>query len=520
MTNEFIPSKYQEVAFDFTKAQVARMSGNMQEYTRLMNEVYNRPFIHNNHIVEPHHAVVIACAGSGKTKTGKELIKLIPKHLRVIFVAYNRSIADNLKPNLPFNAKAMTFHQMGYSAIGYIMKQLGKQITLNPYKVNDILKLLFQTEYIELHKDEQDTLAPVIIRIVSLLKGTLLPATKKSIEYLMERHNIDTEVDHDLVLQIVAKIMLKCKQVLGKNDSSEIDYDDQIWLPVVLGLHVYQNDFVLIDEAQDTNACRLELAYKACKPNGTIIAIGDPNQAIYGFTGADTESIPKIINKLNAIELPLSISYRCPISHIKLAQEIVPEIEPASWAEEGTINKINITKLVENVNEGDLIVCRYNALLVKPCFQLIRAGKKATIKGRDIGQGLITLVKKLDAKTIPEFLKNLDKWKEKEKQRCMIRGISFESVMDKYDTIQVLAEDCDDTKCIIKKIETIFSDDVSAIQLSSIHKAKGLEADDVTIIKMSLIPSSYAKADWELVQERNLKYVALTRAKKTLTLAE
>ncbi len=523
---EFKPSKYQECVFDFTRAQVERMSGNTIEYTRLMKEISNKDFVINkntskNLIIEDvHHSVVCAVAGSGKTKTGKELIKLIPRNMSVVFVAFNKHIADNLKPELPQNARAMTLNAMGHGAVSWAMQQNGKRINVDAFKVNNLVRQILQTDYMNMNQEEVNAMQPVAVRIVALLKGTLLPINRESVEYLLERYTIDNEVDHEILTQICAKVMLKCKQVLGRNETCDIDFNDQLWLPVVLNLPLFQNDFVLVDEAQDMNACQLELVLKASKPTGTIIAIGDPNQSIYGFMGADVESVPKIIKRLNAIELPLSISYRCPISHVKLAQKIVPEIEPSEWAEEGIIKNIKESELIDNVVNGDLIICRYNAPLVKPCFQLIRAGKKATIKGRDIGTNLITLIRKIKGTSMREFLVHLKEWKNKEKSKCESSGKSSESIMDKYETILVLSEECDDTNCLIQKIQTIFSDDISAIQLSSIHKAKGLEANNVGILKPSLIPSCYANASWEFEQERNLKYVALTRAKKSLMMIE
>ena len=74
---------------------------------------------------------------------------------------------------------------------------------------------------------------------------------------------------------------------------------------------------------------------------------------------------------------------------------------------------------------------------------------------------------------------------------------------------------------LIEKINIIFSgDSTDAVQLSTVHKAKGLEADNVFILKPSLMPLKYAKKDWEIKTEKNLIYVAYTRAKKTLNFIE
>jgi superfamily I DNA/RNA helicase len=58
------------------------------------------------------------------------------------------------------------------------------------------------------------------------------------------------------------------------------------------------------------------------------------------------------------------------------------------------------------------------------------------------------------------------------------------------------------------------------VTFSSVHRAKGLEADNVFIIKPSSMPSPRAKKQWEQVQEQNIRYVAFTRAKDTLYMVE
>ena len=54
------------------------------------------------------------------------------------------------------------------------------------------------------------------------------------------------------------------------------------------------------------------------------------------------------------------------------------------------------------------------------------------------------------------------------------------------------------------------------IELSTIHRAKGLEADNVFIICPSLIPSKLAKLPWQVEEEKHLQYVMCTRPKNTL----
>jgi superfamily I DNA/RNA helicase len=109
----------------------------------------------------------------------------------------------------------------------------------------------------------------------------------------------------------------------------------------------------------------------------------------------------------------------------------------------------------------------------------------------------------------------------------MIRsGLDISSVMssslissklDMIHALEVLSDDVITSKELIDKIKGVFSDKkIEGISLSTIHKAKGLEANNVYIACNSLMPSKSATQDWEIEQEHNLMYVAYTRAKDKL----
>jgi superfamily I DNA/RNA helicase len=152
-----------------------------------------------------------------------------------------------------------------------------------------------------------------------------------------------------------------------------------IYLPATRDMALRKFDFFFVDETQDLNTSQIELALKSIRDGGRIVAIGDRNQSIYSFRGADSEAIPNIIKSLDATTLPLSICYRCPQSHVELAQFIVPEIEAFDQNSEGVIEDIGIDQIYNKIAYGDLVMCRVNAPLVAPAFDLIRQGKKAVI---------------------------------------------------------------------------------------------------------------------------------------------
>lgn len=98
-----------------------------------------------------------------------------------------------------------------------------------------------------------------------------------------------------------------------------------------------------------------------------------------------------------------------------------------------------------------------------------------------------------------------------------IESSEISSKIDMIRALEILSEDINTSEELIGKIKHIFSDrKKGGISLSTIHKAKGLEAKNVYIACRSLMPNSKAIKDWEVRQEYNLMYVAYTRAKDRL----
>jgi DNA helicase-2/ATP-dependent DNA helicase PcrA len=301
-----------------------------------------------------------------------------------------------------------------------------------------------------------------------------------------------------------------------------LDYDDMVWFPAAGKVSCKQFDVLFIDEAQDLNKAQAALVMNSIKPGGRIIAVGDRNQSIYSFAGADSDSIPNLIDLLSATVMPLSTTYRCPKSHVALAQRLVPQIEAAAWAAEGTVRDVNEYEFVSQVTAGDLVLCRCNAPLVVPAFLLIRRGIKAVILGRDIGRGLKLLLSKVQKKhgvhNLLDTLAALVEYGDKEigKLLKMRKQSRAQALEDRIETIIALADGSSSMGQLEDKIETIFSDAAEGVTFSSVHRAKGAEADRVWILRPDLMPHPRVSAAWEMQQEYNIQYVALTRAKREL----
>lgn len=446
------------------------------------------------------HTVVIARAGSGKTSTIVEGFKYLPKGKKTLMVAFNKSIADELKQRAASYIDVMTLHSLGFRAI----KQSFGNVVLENNKCRTIVSSIIGDDF-DLWELNQS-----ICKCVSLCKGFLFDTPQK-IEELIDNFGIDTfELSREQFIAYVIKTLAMCKA-----QKQVIDFDDMIWFPFVYRLNVGKFDVVFVDEAQDLNAAQVSMVLSACKSDGRIIAVGDPQQAIYLFRGADSEAINNFTKKLQAKILPLSVTYRCPQKVVKLAQEIVEDIICSENAKEGIVENILANELLKKVKPGDFILSRTNAPLIKYCMALLKAGVPANIQGRDIGANLLAFVKKSKAKTIVKFIEYVNAWQEQEIQRLLSEKKSTDVVLDKAECLLNLCEGTLTINDLKETIEKLFNDvdDNKKVILSTTHKAKGLERD-----RVFMLVNTYRYGPGVVGEEANLYYVAVTRTKSELYL--
>jgi superfamily I DNA/RNA helicase len=273
---------------------------------------------------------------------------------------------------------------------------------------------------------------------------------------------------------------------------------------------------VCVDEAQDLDPCQQVMLDRMV--TDTALIVGDKYQAIYGFRGADANSWDRLMERHSCIQLPLTWSFRCPRAVVREAQQWVPEILPTDSAPEGEVKDLGRGAWREMIKYGDVILCRNNKPLIPVFYQLLRRGIGAKIAGADIGKGLIALVKKIPGGSLKEFLSNLEIWAEAERAKARAKGKESKVglIDDKVGCLILIAEATGSRDGLIKQIESMFSNERAPVTLSTVHKAKGLEWDRVFFLDRDLIPSPYCKLPWEQQQERNILYVAVTRAKHSL----
>ena len=465
------------------------------EYTTEQKEIFNG--IENTE----NHVFINAGAGTGKTTTIVESSGKLPLGTKAAFLAFNKSIADELATKLPEGVDAKTFHAFGFAAI----RAAGIKTKVNNYKLNNIIKDLLGADfyYVPLKK------------LVSLVKGSLIEGTDvKSINILIDDYNINfnSEREELIAIQSIPAILTMCK-----TQTHIIDFDDMIWMPLVNDYPFPKYDVLFVDEAQDFNESQREMISK-CVNGGRCIIVGDKNQAIYGFRGADSNSISLFKERLmkgdrEISEFPLSISWRCPKSVVKEANRYVEEFSAPDFAKEGNV----IVNAGFNPQRNDMVLCRYNAPLVGAFYDLISQGKSAYILGRDMTKGLITAVQKVSKNNnmgTDEFWDLFMQDFNYNHQRLMNDNKKNQALAleDKRECISIFVSKATTVGGIIEEIKRVFDgNDKGEIMLSTVHKAKGLEADNVYILATERMPHPLGGQE-----ENNIAYVAITRAKNNL----
>lgn len=495
----------------------------------------------------PPHLIIIARAGTGKTTTMIEglkymkglMTKIIPsaqqqaiwdellKSRGVRFIcatAFNRSIATVLKTKVPSGVDAKTVHGLGFSAVNKKFKLKEKD------GVDGNLPSLLMVEqcpnWDALSWEERDTYSTTVPKLVGLTKANLMDPTWDNLDQLCSAYDIDTNGRTSAVYDLVTKVIQVSKdpELIAKR--RVIDYNDMVWLPVVLNLPVWVYDVLLVDEAQDLNRAQQALIMKAGR---RLILCGDPAQAIYGFAGADCKSLPRMEKTLAATPagvkmLDLNMTYRCGKKIVKEAQRFVKEFQAHESNPEGSVIQLSYKEedwnnYRQSVRAGDMILCRTNAPLVSACFRFLKEKRKAIIQGREIGAGLIKLIKKLRAKTIEELAERLQAWYDfeckKEESKKFPSEARLITLADRRDCINCFIEESTTVQEVIETIDKMFADtDEPSILCSSIHQAKGLEAPNVFLLTPPEIPFPHpmAKTAEAMEQEYNLRYVGVTRA--------
>lgn len=469
------------------------------------------------------HLVLIARAGTGKTTVCLEGIRHAPHNSKILLCAFSKVIAVELQDRLRSgddahpNAIAMTLHSLGFRAVRRFWPSVRLEQGRDRGKRGWGLA-------------EKATGAEAPEAIIALVKKLHTQAREIAPLAISWRELREIALDFDCVpdpewedfgwdLTSVLRAGFKAMQLAKKKpQDGRIDFSDMIFLPVANNWLAPTYDIVVVDEAQDMNAAQLKMAKRVCR--GRLCFVGDNRQAIFGFRGADSESLMRMRKELDASTLSLTRTYRCPKTVVEEARGLVPDFEAAETNADGSVTEIGSDDLTAALAPGDAVLSRLNAPLISGCLRALRAGVPARVQGRDVAKGLQALVNKLAkgsaSRSIPAFLKRLSSWEAAEIRRVEASGSKsvearVEGVVDKAAALREIAEGATGIHDLRGRITDLFAKiaEGTCVVFSSVHRAKGLEWTKVFVLADTL-------REGQGQEEDNIAYVAITRAQQSL----
>lgn len=452
------------------------------------------------------NAVIRARAGTGKTTTSKEGFSLAPEN-KMLYAVFNKKNQREAEEKIrDSRVEVKTLHSVGFRCICSHW---------NGVKPDDAVEFDRLTSICEPPKE----MVSPILKLLGFAKNCFIAPSENDIAELAEERMPDVEWSEYFSLDkasiIVHQILELSKQ---RDELNRISFNDMVWLPVTLNIVTPRFELVLVDEAQDMNLPQLMMAKRIAK--GRVIVVGDDRQCIYGFRGAVHDGLSMMKGELNATEFGLTTTYRCPKLVVSLAQKYVPDYNAAKSAPAGIVDSVCEERICDTAKIGDAILSRANAPLMPICLSLLRRNIPAHIEGKDIGKQLLATVQKMKAKSVPNFIEKVTGWAKNlklrltKKKNCEARILLVD---DQAETLCAIAEGLNSIHEVEQRIRDLFQDSDSAsrsaVVLSTVHKAKGLEWSHVFLLRSTFLKRQNR-------EEENIYYVALTRAKSHLTFVQ
>jgi len=576
--NNFNISQQVSAEIDFDVKEYLKLRKKKNDDTKHLTENKN---LENNSNLSQRAAieylagplVVIAGPGAGKTHILTKRIEYLitQKNImaeKILAITFTNKAAQEIKERLLRNKvncaneiDVLTFHKLGLKIITENLKFLKLQKNFGIIADNEI------TEY--------------LIKLFNLpRRETNKIAT--NISFLKQYIKIDEPPEFYELFEDYNNSLLK---------NNLLDLDDLIYLPLklfetqkeILMKYQKQYDWILIDEYQDINPAQFEFIKKLYSSENkmtNLFAIGDPDQTIYTFRGADRKFILNFDKYFeNAKIIRLQKSFRCPSNIILAAQQILEKNDYLIGDENNPV-KLKIQTFKTGADEADWIAAEIERLLGGLQSLSITANKNIDPENSGVNSfndvvilcrasmQFESLKKSLEYRNIPyrifgerpfyerqdfyEIFKPLElallkKEFDKNKisveiQELILKNASIAVILREFINSQnnVKTEIIEQFNLLItfsEKYQTsnyfeffrdlkilrpsdFFDNRAECVNLMTIHSSKGLEFNCVFIAGCAekILPFEFyeKKTDEELAEELRLLYVAMTRAKKYL----
>ena len=525
------------------------------------------------------HGIIDAVAGAGKTTTLLEALAHVPADKSALFCAFNTTIAREMRRRLMkggLRTEVKTVHALGRKCVATGFGDSppdvreGKQAKLYEGEAfqtealdtfNSLLELerIDPTRATQQHPRVLSQARRILNRVrrrvlesVDLARATLMPDEPGAYAALVEHFGIFSaadmmreRVEREIGLHYdLTRLLLRHSEELAR-ESQVIDFADMIYLPAHWGLEApYRADFLFVDECQDLSRAQLATLLKYGHPGTRVLAVGDPQQSVYGFTGADLRSFHRIEETLKAQRLPLSTCFRCPGKVIDVARAFRPDIEGAKEAP-GIVEEIAPADVLDALQPGDLVVSRLKAPLHGLLYLLLERERKVRIHPDEVESVLLSLRSPFTKRDLNARIGASERARSDFFESARRRGYSDierdarrisdpdrrQLVVDAeklvldgkldflHGRLAAWGASAKTLHDVLEEIRRRIQATKGAIALSTIHRAKGLENDRVFVLAYDELPYTRPGVrGWQAEQELNLQYVAVTRAREALYL--
>jgi len=503
------------------------------------------------------HVIVEALAGAGKTSTILQSL-VTSTAARVLLTSFGNAIVATLEERLPKAPpgrtwQAKTLHRAGLGVLrsyGWepdpdddlhgihsdASEKLVNDMATSIEEIvteenNNSLPLWFDLPFVLAEKVTRAVISDDIRRAASELlkhwKLTCLPHS--DVSSVQEEDSVDALDNIKEEEEPLARTIAHFAYVMGARlDRTKIDFEDMIWLPLVLDLMPkWPYDLIFVDEAQDLNRPQFALTLRLMKPDARLIVVGDLYQSMYGWRGAVGDEVWKTLRAMGARTMPLTVSFRCPRVVVEMANQLVPDLRARDGAPLGKIHACSFTKMIDglpNTTIQSFVLSRNNAVLFETAIQLWRRGALFNFsKGEELAKGLHALVDHLMPKGAPQdlnsFLVSLDTWHEQAVEKAKEKKAL--SKIDRLDqkrlTLLALLK-CTEPRGLHALLRRLTSSRDAVVKLATVHGTKGLEADRVYLLRQTFARYSDRSPDQDAIpqEELNIEYVAITRSKSEL----
>ncbi|ASN83325.1 UvrD-helicase domain-containing protein [Deinococcus ficus] len=473
-------------------------------------------------VATPRNLIIESTAGSGKStvlQVMAEVLSAMAPTRKIGVMAFNSTIARELQDKMPAGVQTGTIHA--------ICNNLLKTHAPRAPKANEFKERNLVHAYIKERGLEGHALLQNLVKLMEL-SMVYLKGQEDELRALAAEHDLKFDA-HLKLAPIIKELHLRSFGDFLR--TGEVSFTEMLYLPMRLNVGKGSLDVQLVDEAQDLNALQHRVIRWLAGDTGRVIFVGDSDQAIYRFSGADKQGLARAEEIFAAVKLHLTVTFRCPKAHVALAQRYSDHIRAFDGAKEGTVLHVDERDLPRQLRGGDLVISRKAAPLIELALMLTQQHQNVVLLGIDIKKSITRLAKLAFPHTftladIEQRLMALHyQLTEKHFQSGLSGGALRAAATRDTDLIACVAA-LATTTClrsggtgtgegVMALLEDLQKRGRGApIKLCTIHKAKGLEAERVTILRPEELDDVRGDAD----EVRAVAFVAYTRAKDTLLL--